>query len=64
MRALEVVPNGENATVEELGVAMEAAPTKRSYLRLAAVRALLLGVARGAGLPAVRPQRPVGAAVD
>jgi putative transposase len=46
MRLLEATPNGENATVEELGVAMEAAPTKRSYIRLAAVRALLLGVAR------------------
>jgi hypothetical protein len=46
MRSLEVSPNGENATVEELGVAMEAAPNKRSYMRLAAVRALLLGVAR------------------
>jgi transposase len=46
MRPLEVSPNGENATVEELGVAMEAAPNKRSYMRLAAVRALLLGVAR------------------
>jgi transposase len=46
MRLLEVTPNGENATVEELGVAMEAAPTKRSYIRLAAVRALLLGVGR------------------
>ena len=46
MRTLEVSPNGENATVEELEVAMEAAPNRRSYLRLAAIRALLLGVAR------------------
>jgi transposase len=46
VRALEVTPNGENATLEELEVAMEAAPNKRSYLRLAAIRALLLGVPR------------------
>jgi hypothetical protein len=46
VRALEVTPNGENATLEELEVAMEAAPIKRSYLRLAAIRALLLGVPR------------------
>ena len=32
--------------MEELEVAMEAAPNRRSYLRLAAIRALLLGVAR------------------
>ena len=46
VRTLEVSPNGENATLEELEVAMEAAPNKRSYLRLAAIRALLLGVPR------------------
>jgi transposase len=34
-------PNAENATEEELLVAMEAAPNKRSYRRLAAIRALL-----------------------
>jgi transposase len=39
----ELKPNPENATLEELSVAMEAAPNKRSYIRLAAVRALLLG---------------------
>jgi transposase len=46
VRTLEVSPNGENATLEELEVAMEAAPNKRSYLRLAAIRALLMGVPR------------------
>lgn len=39
-------PNPENATPEELRVAMEAAPNKRSYVRLAAVRSLLLGIGR------------------
>ena len=43
MRAQKVTPNGENATLEELEVAMEAAPNKRSYVRLAAIRALLMG---------------------
>jgi transposase len=42
----EVQPNGENATLEELRVAMEAAPNKRSYVRLNAIRSLLLGVSR------------------
>jgi transposase len=46
LRRIEVQPNAENATLEELHVAMEAAPTKRSYIRLAAMRSLLLGVAR------------------
>jgi hypothetical protein len=46
VRVQEVTPNGENATLEELEVAMEAAPNKRSYVRLAAIRALLLGVPR------------------
>ena len=40
------MPNGENATVDELRVAMDAAPNKRSYIRLAAIRALLLGITR------------------
>ncbi|MFO1511458.1 MAG: hypothetical protein U1F83_00850 [Verrucomicrobiota bacterium] len=43
LRTPEVQPNGENATLEELRVAMEAAPNKRSYIRLNAIRALLLG---------------------
>lgn len=46
MRQQEVIPNCENATPDALVVAMEAAPNKRSYIRLAAVRALLLGTSR------------------
>ena len=46
MRSPELQPNAENATLEELRVAMEAAPNKRSYVRLSAMRALLLGYAR------------------
>lgn len=40
------MPNAENATPEALQVAMDAAPNKRSYVRLAAIRALLLGMGR------------------
>ena len=46
LRLPELHPNAENATLEELRVAMEAAPTKRSYIRLNAVRSLLLGISR------------------
>jgi transposase len=46
LRTTSVQPNGENATIEELRVAMDAAPTKRSYIRLALIRSLLLGVDR------------------
>lgn len=46
MRQLEIRPNAENATLEELEEAMEAAPNKRSYIRLAAMRALLKGLER------------------
>lgn len=46
LRATDVHPNAENATLEELKVAMEAAPNRRSYIRLNAVRSLLLGVPR------------------
>lgn len=46
MRTPELHPNSENATLEELRVAMEAAPNKRSYVRLAAIRCLLLGYTR------------------
>ena len=46
MPRAELQPNPENATPEELRVAMEAAPNKRSYVRLAALRALLLGYSR------------------
>lgn len=46
MRTPEIEPNAENATLEELRVAMEAAPTKRSYIRLNAIRSLLMGLSR------------------
>ncbi len=46
LRAPDAEPNAENATPEELRVAMEAAPTKRSYIRLNAIRSLLLGIPR------------------
>ena len=46
MRTPELHPNPENATLEELRVTMEAAPNKRSYVRLAAIRCLLLGYTR------------------
>jgi transposase len=46
LRKPEVHPNPENATPEELRVAMEAAPNKRSYIRLNAIRSLLLGISR------------------
>jgi transposase len=46
LRADCVEPNAENATEAELLVAMEAAPNKRSYRRLGAIRALLMGFSR------------------
>lgn len=46
LRTPELHPNPENATLEELSVAMEATPNKRSYVRLCAMRALLLGYER------------------
>lgn len=46
MRTIELEPNAENATTEELRVAMEASPTKRGYIRLAAIHSLLTGVSR------------------
>jgi transposase len=46
LRSDGITPNGENASEAELLVAMEAAPNKRSYRRLAAMRALLLGHTR------------------
>lgn len=46
LRAPELHPNPENATPEALRVAMEAAPNKRSYIRLNAIRSLLLGIPR------------------
>ena len=46
LRKAEASPNAENATPDELRVAMEAAPNKRSYIRLNALRSLLLGIPR------------------
>ena len=46
MRSPELYPNPENATLDELRVAMDAAPNKRSYVRLNAIRSLLLGITR------------------
>ncbi|MGA7394233.1 MAG: helix-turn-helix domain-containing protein [Terrimicrobiaceae bacterium] len=46
MRHREAEPNAENATLEELRVAMEAAPNRRSYIRLAVMRSLLMGLER------------------
>jgi transposase len=41
-----IEPNGENASEGELLLAMEVAPSKRSYVRLAVIRALLKGYSR------------------
>lgn len=46
LRNREAEPNPENATLEELKVAMDAAPNKRSYIRLGGIRALLMGFRR------------------
>lgn len=46
MRPLEVRPNCDNGSLESVQVAMEAAPNKRSYVRLAAIRCLLRGMSR------------------
>jgi len=46
LRTPELHPNPENATTEELRVAMDAAPNKRSYIRLNAIRSLILGITR------------------
>jgi len=46
LRTPELHPNPENATLDELRVAMDAAPNKRSYVRLNAIRSLLLGITR------------------
>ena len=46
MRRQEAEPNAENATLEDLRVAMEAAPNRRSYIRLAVIRSLLMGLER------------------
>jgi hypothetical protein len=47
LRTPEVHPNPETATPEERRVAMDAAPNKRSSIRLNAMRSLLLGLPRG-----------------
>ena len=46
MRHHEAEPNADNATLEEMRVAMEAAPNRRSYIRLAVIRSLLMGLER------------------
>lgn len=46
MRSIECHPNPENATEAELRVAMDAAPNRRSSIRLNAIRVLLLGYDR------------------
>ena len=46
LRSPELHPNGENATLDELKVAMDAAPNMRSYIRLTVIRSLLLGITR------------------
>ena len=46
LRAQELRPDVDNATLEQLQAAMEAAPNKRSYIRLAAMRCLLRGLDR------------------
>jgi len=46
LRTPELHPNPENATVEELQVAMDTSPTRRAFVRLQAIRALLLGFPR------------------
>jgi transposase len=46
LRTPKAHPNPENATLEQLQVALEAAPNRRSFVRLCALRSLLLGVPR------------------
>lgn len=46
LRRPELQPDAENATLAELSVAMEAAPNKRSYIRLNTIRSLLMGIPR------------------
>lgn len=46
MRLIECHPNPDNATEAEFRVAMDAAPNKRSSIRLNAIRVLLLGYDR------------------
>lgn len=44
MARLATIPNGENCSAAELKTAAQAAPTRRSNVRLTAIRALLLDV--------------------
>jgi transposase len=46
LRTIEAQPNPENASVEALRAAMEAAPNKRSFVRFTAIRMLLMGIPR------------------
>lgn len=46
MRQVELHPNGDNTTAEELKTAMECARHKREYIRLAVIRSLLMGIDR------------------
>ena len=46
LRSTELHPEPENATLEALREAMDAAPNKRSYIRLNAIRSLLMGIPR------------------
>lgn len=46
LKLVEVRPNCDNASLEDLEVAMDAAPNKRSYIRLSAIRCLLRGIPR------------------
>ncbi len=46
LQVINAHPNRENAPLEEPRVAMEAAPTKRGFIRLQAIRTLLLGFTR------------------
>lgn len=43
---MEIRPEAENATLEELKVAMESSPTRRGFIRLAVIRSLVLGIER------------------
>ena len=48
MRRLEVHPNADNTTLTELELAQQASPTQRGFIRLSAIRALVLGFDRPA----------------
>ena len=65
MRHQEAEPNAENATLG--GVKSgdeEAAPNRRSYIRLAVMRSLLMGLERGVVGQAILPNRSSGSALD